>query len=114
MNDGSPIMPEVAAHDSVRDLPYGASVEDEIDAMIVALRELDPFAAPDIMLGSCMAFQARCTELYVQLVRIEGAHRRAKVFRVTQLQKLMELIEFEFRGASRLIEVRRQEVELSK
>lgn len=114
MNDGSPIVPNVAAHDSVTNLPFGASAEEELDAMITSLRAIDASSAPDILLSTCMAFQARCTELYVQLVRIEATHRKAKVFRVTQLQKLMDLLEFEFRGASRLIEVRRQEMELSK
>jgi len=113
VNDGSHIVPNVPAHDAVSNLPFGATVEEEIDAMISSIKEFDG-SAPDILLSTCMAYQARCTELYIQLVRIEPRERKAKVFRVTQLQKVMDLLEFEFRGASRLIEVRRQEMELSK
>ena len=81
--------------------------------MVAALKNSDP-SAPDLIMSTSMALMARCTEIYLQLVRIEGTHRKARVFRTTQLQKVMDLIDFEFKGASRLIEVRRQEVELSK
>lgn len=113
VNEGSHTVPTVPAHKPVSDLPFGASVEEEIDAMITSIKQFDG-SAPDILMSTCMAYQARCTELYIQLVRIEPMERKAKVFRVTQLQKVMDLIEFEFKGASRLIEVRRQEMELSK
>lgn len=97
----------------VAELAPDASLEEEMDAMVASLRLLDA-AAPDMIMANCMALMARCTEIYLQLVRIEGFHRRARVFRTTQLQPVMDLIDFEFKGASRLIEVRRQEVELSK
>lgn len=111
--DGPHLVPDHPAHDVVTHLDSGASLEEEIMAMVTTLRELED-AMPDVIMSTCMAFMARCTEIYLQLVRAEGSYRKAKVFRVTQLSKVMELIEFEFKGASRLIEVRRQDVELSR
>lgn len=89
------------------------SLEDEIMAMVVTLRNLED-AMPDVIMSTCMGYMARCTEIHLQIIRVEGSNRRLKTFRVTQLSKVMELIEFQFKGASRLIEVRRQEVELSR
>ncbi len=85
----------------------------EIEAMVVTLQSID-YDQPDRVMTACMAFMARCTEMWIQLLRIEAVERRAKSFRTMQLQKVMDLIEFEFKGASRLIEVRRQDVELSR
>lgn len=93
--------------------PAGGSLEEELDGMVHTIESLDP-GEPDVIMATCMALMARCTEIYLNLVRIEAENRRARVFRTTQLQKVMDLIDFQFRGASRLIEVRRQEVELSK
>jgi len=91
----------------------GMDWSSEIEAMVHTIQSLD-YEQPDTVMITCMAFMARCTEMWVQLVRIEANNRRAKSFRTMQLQKVMDLIEFEFRGASRLIEVRRQDVELSR
>ena len=107
------IVPTHPAHDYVTNLTADASLEEEIMAMVVSLRELED-AMPDVIMSTCMGYMARCTEIYLQIIRVEGNNRRLKTFRVTQLSKVMELIEFEFKGASRLIEVRRQDVELSR
>lgn len=113
VNDGPHLVPEHPALDAVTSLGNTASLEDEIMTMVTTLRELED-AMPDVIMSACMAFMARCTEIHLQLVRVEGSYRKAKTFRVTQLAKVMDLIEFEFKGASRLIEVRRQDVELSR
>lgn len=81
--------------------------------MVSALRGSDP-DRPDIVLTVAMALMARCTEIYLTMVRVEADHPKAKVFRTTQLQKVMDLIEFCSRTASRLIEVRRQDIDLSR
>lgn len=91
----------------------GMSWSEEIEAMVHTLQALD-YTQPDLVMTACMAFMARCTEMWIQILRVEATNRRAKAFRTMQLQKVMDLIEFEFRGASRLIEVRRQEVDLSR
>ena len=92
----------------------GLSWSEEIEAMVHTLQFIDYTNSPDVVLTACMSFMARCTEMWVQLLRVEATNRKAKSFRTMQLQKVMDLIEFEFRGASRLIEVRRQDVELSR
>jgi len=91
----------------------GETLEDEVIAMVTSIQILDLTQA-DVVMAMCMGYMARCTEIWLQLLRIEGAHRKAKTFRVMYLQKVMDLIEFEYKAASRLIEVRRQEVELSR
>jgi len=98
-----------------QDLPpfEGDSLEDEVIAMVSSIQTLD-FNQADVVMATCMGYMARCTEIWLQLLRIEGTHRKAKTFRVMHLQKVMDLIEFEYKAASRLIEVRRQEVELSR
>ena len=101
--------PQLGVVQSTSDL----TLEEEITEMVINLREMQD-ATPDLIITTCMGYMARCTEIHLQLIRVEGTNRKLKTFRVTQLAKVMELIEFEFRGASRLIEVRRQEVELSR
>lgn len=91
----------------------GTDLEGEVGAMVATLTSLTD-APPDEMVRTCMAYMGRCTEIWLQLLRLEQTHRQAKTFRVTHLQKVMDLIEFEFKGASRLVEVARQEVELSR
>jgi len=86
---------------------------DEVEAMVNTIQSVVD-AQPDVLMSTCMAFMARCTEIWIQLLRVEATDRKAKSFRTMQLQKVMDLIEFEFRGASRLIEVARQELDLSK
>lgn len=95
-------------------VPQDGSLDDEVEGMVNTLQAVLANGQPDEVMTTCMAFMGRCTEIWLQLVRAEKADRRAKSFRTMQLQKVMDLIEFEFRGASRLIEVARQEVELSR
>jgi hypothetical protein len=99
--------------DLLAELTADSTLEDELDAMVSSVKECDP-SAPDVIMSLCMALMARCTEIHLQLVRIEGTHRRARVFRADQLKPVMDLLDFEYKAASRLIEVRRQEVELSR
>ena len=87
---------------------------DEVEAMVHTIQSVVADGQPDQIMNVCMAFMGRCTEIWLQLVRVEAQDRKAKSFRTMQLQKVMDLIEFEFRGSSRLIEVARQEVELSR
>ena len=91
----------------------GVSLYDEVEEMIITIRD-SVDTTPDVMIKTAMGLMARCTEIWVQLLRIESSDRKAKSFRTMQLQKVMELIDFEYKGASRLIEVARQEVELSR
>lgn len=91
----------------------GADLYEEVEEMISTMQDVVE-DTPDIMIKTSMALMARCTEIWIQLLRVEQVDRRAKAFRTLQLQKIMELIDFEYKGASRLIEVARQEVDLSR
>ncbi len=90
-----------------------ASLFDEVEAMVSTIIESTE-STPDVVVKVCMGLMGRCTEIWIQLIRIEAQDRKAKAFRTLQLQKVMDLIEFEFKAASRLVEVARQEVELSR
>lgn len=81
--------------------------------MIADIKDLS-LDLPDEVIRTCTALMARCTELHVQLIRVEGTNRHYRGFRTQELTPVMELIEFTYRSASRLIEIRRQDVELSR
>lgn len=97
----------------VSQLPHSASIEEELDGMLASVAELDP-SQPDIIISTCMALMARCTELYIELVRLESKYGRAKFVRTMQLQKVMDLLDYQFKGASRLVEVARQELDTTR
>lgn len=81
--------------------------------MLADLLEVD-LDLPDEVLKLCTGYMARCTELHIQIIRVEGTNRALKWFRTQQLTKLMELVEFTYRAASRIVEIRRQDTELSR
>lgn len=94
-------------------LPDTPLIEDELDTMIRTVINLDP-SQPDVIISTCMALMARCTEIYVRLIRLEDEHRRARYVRTQQLQKVMDLLDYTFKGASRLVEVARQELDTTR
>lgn len=98
---------------TIAQLPNNASISDEIDGMVAAVIDLDP-SQPDIVISTCMALMARCTELYLELVRVENTYHKARFVRTMQLQKVMDLLDFQFKGASRLVEVARQELDTTR
>jgi hypothetical protein len=89
------------------------SYSEEIRTILDQIVDL-PMDAPGIVIETCMGQMARCTEIHVHLSQIEFTDRKAKVVRTLQLKPVMELIEFLYRGASRMTEIRRQELEMSK
>lgn len=106
-------MPNAVQHLGIENLKRDASLEEEIGAMLGVMGSLYT-QQPDVILVTCMALMARCTELHVQLVRVEQIEKSASKVRTMQLRPLMELIDFTFKAASRLVEINRQEVELSR
>ena len=91
----------------------GDTFEDEIASMLSVTSELY-LETPDVIIETCMGYMARCTEMKVICLLNEGKDRRLKVFRTQMLQPTMELLEFLFKGSSRLVEVARIESELSR
>jgi hypothetical protein len=112
-SDGPHIAPSERVTPAVLGLPDVPDLEDELDAMISDMQGLT-LELPDEVIQTCAALMARCTELHVRMVRVEGGSRHMRWVRTQQLTKVMELIEFTYRAASRLVEIRRQDAELSR
>lgn len=89
------------------------AVQGEIDAMLDAIRDFWQ-AEPDRVMRDCAAYSARATELEVHLHRIEAVDRTYKQVRTLQIQPLLEELDRQFRIASRLVELRRQDLEVLK
>ena len=112
-NDGPHLAPSPQAHRSVSDLPNGAELQDELDAMVADTKNIN-WDVPDEVLRLCQGYMARCTEIHLNLIRVEGTNRGLKFIRTQQLAKVMELLEFTYKAASRSVEIRRQDVELTR
>lgn len=90
-----------------------AEVEAELDQIIEAVRS---FWAkdPDQVLMEIMAYGARLSEMYVLLHRVETRDRQYQRVRTQQVETVLKELDRQQRVASRLIEVRRQDLELMR
>lgn len=111
--DGPHMLLTTPAHRPVTDLTSSASFEQEIDAMVQSVVQLN-YDYMDQVMMTCGSLMARCTEIKLYLIRNEMHDRKLKAIRTLQLEPLMELIDFTFRASSRMVEIRRQDMELSK
>ncbi len=111
--DGHHLAPSDQATSAVMGLPDVPELEEEIDAMLLDLMGAN-MELPDEVIRMCAGYMARLTELHVRIVRIEGANRGYKWIRTQQIDKVENLIEFLYKSASRLVEIRRQDAELSR
>ena len=105
------IVPDLEAHVPVTNL-RDVEVEEELDAMVTSIGQLN-YQLPDQVMVTTMAYMARLTEMWMHMSRNEGRHKRAKLLKV-QVQKTMDLMDFQFRAASRILETMKFEMELSK
>jgi hypothetical protein len=103
--------PEPAALAAAGTLGSREQVEGELDAILVTIRDFWSME-PDQVMGHCAAIGARLTELEVLLHRVEARDRQFKQIRTMQVQKISVEVDRQFRIASRLVEVRRQDVEI--
>jgi len=106
------LVPEVAGQLAWGALGSRELVEDEIDMMLRTIRtfwELEP----DQRMRFITAMSARCTEMSVHLHRLEG-RREWRQIRTMQVERLLTELDRQFRIASREVEVRRQDLELSR
>lgn len=106
------LVPQVAAELASGTLGSRAAVEEEIDLMLRTVRgfwELEP----DQVAKLIQAMAARCTELCIHLHRLEG-RREWKQVRTQQVERLLAELDRQWKLASRLIEVRRQDIDLSR
>lgn len=88
-----------------------AEVEVELDAMLIVLTTMHEME-PDEAMKYCSGFSARCAELCVHLHRVESRERQFRQVRTMQVRVVMEAIDLQFKIASRLLEVRRQDLSM--
>ena len=103
-------VPEVAALAAAGVLGPREQIEGELDAILVTIRGFWT-QEPDQTMAEIAAITARLTELEVLLHRVEARDRRYKQIRTMQVQKILDECDRQFKIASRLVEVRRQDIE---
>lgn len=86
-------------------------VLEELDLMTSYVRQFWQME-PDEVMQVVSAYGARCTELAMQLQRVEGYDRQYKSLRTQQVQRLHDELERQFKIHSRMLEVRRQDLSL--
>ena len=105
------LVPDVVAELSRGALGSREQVEAEIDVMLATIRDFYRME-PDEVMRYCAGFSARATELECHLHRVEGRFREYKQIRTMQVQKLIAELDRQFKIASRLVELRRQDLEV--
>lgn len=103
--------------DIVEELAWGAlesreAVEAEIDTILTALRMFWNME-PDQRFRASAAMSARCTEMAIHLHRLEG-RREWRQIRTMQVERILAELDRQFKYASREIEVRRQDLEMTR
>lgn len=106
------LVPEVATQMAWGELVSKQAVEDELDMMFRAVRGFWDME-PDQVMRTIQAMSARCSEMEVHLFRLEGK-REWKQVRTQQVDRLLQELDRQFKLASRLLEVRRQDLELAR
>jgi hypothetical protein len=103
-------VPETAALAAAGTLGSRDQIEGELDGILLVIRDFWTME-PDQVMGHCASMTARLTELEVLLHRVEVRDRTYKQIRTMQVQKIVDELERQFKIASRLVEVRRQDME---
>ena len=86
-------------------------IEKELDLIAAAIRVFHR-KAPDQVMRECSGYSARLTELAVLLHRVEGSNRQYTRIRTQQVERYLAELDRQFKTASRLIEVSRQDIAL--
>lgn len=106
------LIPDVAQQLSWGALASREAVEAEIDTMLTSVRGFWSME-PDQRMRLITAMSARCTEMCIHLHRLEG-RREWRQLRTMQVERLLAELDRQFKIASREIEVRRQDIELTR
>ena len=88
-----------------------AEIEHELDGIALAIRTFSA-KMPDQVMREVAAYSARLTEMCVLLARVESRDRQYLRVRTQQVERFMAELDRQFKIASRLIEVQRQDLEL--
>lgn len=86
-------------------------IERELDGVALAIRAF-PLKQPDQIMRECAAYGARLTELAVLLSRHESSDRQYLRVRTQQVDRYLQEVDRQFKVASRLVEVMRQDLTL--
>lgn len=103
-------IPEHAYLAAANTLGSRAQIEAELDGILLVVREFYQMEPDEAMLHIA-SMTARLTELEVLLHRVEARDRTYKQIRTMQVDKILAGLDRQFKIASRLVEVRRQDVE---
>lgn len=88
-------------------------IQAELDDMAECIRSFH-LKQPDAVMLECSAYSARLTELAVLLHRVESLDRQYTRVRTQQVERWQSELDRQFKIASRLIEVQRQDIELAR
>lgn len=86
-------------------------IEGELDLIAGSIRTFHRMQ-PDQVMRYCAGFSARLTEMAVLLHRVESTNRQYTRVRTQQVQRYLDELERQFKVASRLVEVLRQDLAL--
>ena len=106
------VIPDFAVELSWGALESRGVVEAEIDLMLGRTRDLWSME-PDQAMIMISAMTARCTELCVHLHRLEG-RREWRQVRTLQVDRLLTELDRQWKTASRMVELRRQDLAVAK
>ena len=88
-------------------------VQAELDGIAAAIRQFH-IKHPDQVMRECSAYGARLTELVVLLHRVESSDRQYTRVRTQQVDRFLTEIDKQFKIASRLVEIHRQDLEMAR
>jgi hypothetical protein len=88
-------------------------IETELDVIAVAIRTFY-VKQPDQVMREIAAYTGRLTELCVLLHRVESKDRQYTRIRTQQVERFLTELDRQFKIASRMVEVMRQDLELMK
>jgi len=94
-----------------RGLGTRADIEAELDGIAMAMRTF-PLKQPDQIMREVAAYCARLTEMTVLLHRVEAVDRQYTRVRTQQVEKFITELDRQFKIASRIVEVMRQDLVL--
>ena len=103
-------VPEAAYLAAASTLGSRAQIEAELDGILLMVRDFYCME-PDQVMQHIAAMTGRLTELEVLLHRVESRDRTYKQIRTMQVDKILAGLDRQFKIASRLVEVRRQDLE---
>lgn len=88
-----------------------ADIQRELDGMAMAIRTF-ALKQPDQVMRECAAYGARLTEMAVLLHRVEDRDRQYTRVRTAQVQRWLDELDRQFKIASRIVEIQRQDLAL--